>query len=82
MGIPISLQKIEEGRAYVLYAFGGPDASVGRVRLYKSTGDLELASLSSTEEDPDERYYLAQAVPRLQSYHDRATYPDTEQWET
>lgn len=81
MGIPISLEKIEEVRAYVLYAFGGPDASVGRVRLYKSTGNLELASLSPTEEAPDERYYLAHAVPRLQSYHDRATYPDADQWE-
>ncbi len=81
MGIPISLKKIEEARAYVLYAFGGPNASVGRVRLYKSTGTLELVFLSPIEENPDERYYLAHTVPRLQSYHDRATYPDADQWE-
>ena len=81
MGLPIILEKVEEARDYVLYAFGSADTTVGRVRLYKSTGDIELASFSETTERPDERYYLAQVVPRLQSYHDRGAYPDSDQWE-
>ena len=81
MGLPIILEKVEETRDCVLYAFGSADTTVGRVRLYKSTGDIELASLSETTERPDERYYLAQVVPRLQSYHDRGAYPDSDQWE-
>ena len=81
MGLPISVEKIEEAQSYLLYAFGPPDASVGRVRLYRSTGDIELAALSSPDDGPDERYYLACAVPRLQSYHERDSYPDLDQWE-
>ncbi|PSQ91252.1 MAG: hypothetical protein BRD43_00225 [Bacteroidetes bacterium QS_4_64_154] len=81
MGLPIILEKVEETRDCVLYAFGPADTTVGRVRLYKSTGDIELASFSETTERPDERYYLAQVVPRLQSYHDRGAYPDSDQWE-
>ena len=81
MGLPIILEKVEETRDCVLYAFGSADTTVGRVRLYKSTGDIELASFSETTERPDERYYLAQVVPRLQSYHDRVAYPDSDQWE-
>lgn len=81
MGLPISVKKIEEAQNYLLYAFGPPDASVGRVRLYKSTGDIELASLSSPDDGPDERYYLAHAVPRLQSYHERDSYPSLDRWE-
>ena len=81
MGLPIILEKVEETRDCVLYAFGSADTTVGRVRLYKSTGDIELAPFSETTERPDERYYLAQVVPRLQSYHDRGAYPDSDQWE-
>ena len=81
MGLPIILEKVEETRDCVLYAFGSADTTVGRVRLYKSTGNIELASFSETTERPDERYYLAQVVPRLQSYHDRGAYPDSDQWE-
>ena len=81
MGLPIILEKVEETRDCVLYAFGSADTTVGRVHLCKSTGDIELASFSETTERPDERYYLAQVVPRLQSYHDRGAYPDSDQWE-
>lgn len=81
MGLPMSVEKVEKAREYLLYAFGPPDASVGRVRLYKSSGDIELVSFSETDAGPDERYYLAHAVSRLQSYHDRGTYPDSDQWE-
>ena len=81
MGLPIILEKVEEARDYVLYAFGSADTTVGRVRLYKSTGDIELASFPETTERPGERYYLAQAVPRLRSYQERDTYPDLDRWE-
>jgi hypothetical protein len=82
MGLPISVEKVEEAQDYLLYAFGPPNEAVGRVRLYKSSGDIELTSFSGTGDGPDERYYLAHVVPRLQSYHDRDTYPESEQWET
>lgn len=81
MGLPISIEKVEETHDYVLYAFGSPDTTVGRARLYTSSGDLELVSFSETDEGPDKRYYLAHVVPRLQAYHSRATYPDSDQWE-
>ena len=81
MGLPIAVEKIEDAHHYVLYAFGPPQAPVGRVRLYPDSGDIELARLSETESEPDARYYLAQVVPRLQSYHDRDTYPDSDQWD-
>ena len=81
MGLTLSLEKVETAGDYLLYAFGPPDKTVGRVRLYPSSGDIELASLSETADGPDERYYLAHVVPRLQSYHDRGTYPEAEQWE-
>jgi hypothetical protein len=80
MGLPISVEKIEETHDYLLYASGGPNTSVGCVRLYKSSGDIELATFSETDEGPDRRYYLAHVVPRLRSYHDRGAYPDTDQW--
>ncbi|MFB6279322.1 MAG: hypothetical protein ABEK75_07435 [Salinibacter sp.] len=81
MGLPMSVEKVEEAHDYLLYAFGPPGAPVGRVRLYPDSGDIALAALSETPDGPDERYYLAQVVPRLQSYHDRGTYPDTDRWE-
>ena len=81
MGLSISLEKVEEARDYLLYAFGPPSEPVGRVRLYKSSGDIELASFSETADGPDERYYLAHVVPRLQTYHDHGAYPESERWE-
>jgi len=81
MGLPIAVEKVEEARDYLLYTFGPPDEPVGRVRLYKSSGDIELAAFSGTGEGPDERYYLAHVVPRLQSFHDRGAYPESEKWE-
>ena len=81
MGLPIFVDKVEEARDYFLYAFGPPGDPVGRVRLYKSSGDIELASFSGPTDGPGRRYYLAHVVPRLQSYHDRGTYPESERWE-
>ena len=81
MGLPISVEKVEKAQDYLLYAFGPPNEAVGRVRLYTASGDIELASFSETPDGPAERYYLAHVVPRLQSYHDRGTYPDADQWE-
>jgi hypothetical protein len=81
MGLSISLEKVEEARDYLLYAFGPPNEPVGRVRLYKSSGDIELATFSETADGPDERYYLAHVVPRLQTYQDDGDYPDSERWE-
>lgn len=81
MGLPMSVEKVEEARGYFLYAFGPPDEPVGRVRLDKSSGDIELASFSESDDSPDERYYLAHVVPRLQSYQEQDTYPNAEQWE-
>ena len=81
MGLRILVKKIEEAQAYVLYAFGPPESSVGRVRLYKSSGNIELASFSETDSGPDQRYYLAHVVPRLQAYHDESSFPDADRWE-
>ncbi len=81
MGLPIAVEKVEEAQRYVLYTFGAPGAPVGRVRLRKIDGDIELVSFSASHDGPDRRYYLAQVVPRLQSYHDRSSYPDVDQWD-
>jgi hypothetical protein len=80
MGLPMRVNKVDAAQEHLLYAFGSPEDIVGRVRLNTATGDIEVVSLSAPAEGPDQRYYLAQVVPRLQAFHDEARYPDTEQW--
>lgn len=81
MGLPVSVTKVEETPGHCVYAFGSPDATVGRVRLHKASGDVELIELSERSDAPSEQFYLAHLVPRLHGYHDRGTYPSSDQWE-
>jgi hypothetical protein len=80
MGLPMAVKKVEEAPDHCVYAFGAPDATVGRVRLYKADGDVELLDLAETADGPSEQFYLAHLVPRLHDYHDRDTYPASDQW--
>ena len=80
MGLPICIEKVDAAQERLLYAFGSPEDVVGYVRLNTETGDIELVSLSEPADGPDQRYYLAQVVPRLQAFHDETRYPDTAQW--
>jgi hypothetical protein len=80
MGVPISIEKTEETSTHCVYAFGSPGTTVGRARLDKSSGDVELLALNETDDGPSEQFYLAHLVPRLHAYHDRGTYPPDEQW--
>jgi hypothetical protein len=80
MGVPISIEKTDETSAHCVYTFGPPDAPVGRARLDKASGDVELLALDESSDGPSEQFYLAHLVPRLQRYHDQGTYPPAEQW--
>jgi len=81
MGLPMAVSKEEDTAEYCVYTFGSPDTTVGRVRLQKASGDLELLDLSERRNAPSEQFYLAHLVPRLRGYHDRGTYPARDQWE-
>lgn len=81
MGLPVSVEKVEETPDHCTYTFGSPDATMGRARLHKSSGNVELLDLSATGDGPRAPFYLAQVVPRLQAYHDRKAYPAGDQWE-
>jgi hypothetical protein len=81
MGVPLFVEKIEETPAHCVYTFGAPDATVGRVRVQKEAGDVELLELAEMDDGPSEQFYLAHLVPRLHAYHDRDTYPSNDQWE-
>jgi hypothetical protein len=83
MGLELSVVKKEETAAHCVYVFGPPAAPVGRVRLDKSSGDIELLSLpdgNDSDVPAGSRFYLAHLVPRLQAYHDRGAYPARDQW--
>jgi len=80
MGLPMAVEKVEDAPGHCVYAFGSPEAFVGRARLDKSSGDVELLELNETDDGPSEQFYLAHLVPRLHDYHDRGTYPPSEQW--
>jgi hypothetical protein len=81
MGVPIVVEKREDTPEYCVYAFGAPEAPVGRARLQKATGDVALLALNESGDGPSEQFYLAHLVPRLHGYHDRGTYPASDQWE-
>lgn len=81
MGLVLHLEKQEENSSFCVYVFGSPGASVGRVVLDKETGDIELEDLHTPSDGPSEQFYLAQAVSRLQTYHDQGTYPASDEWE-
>lgn len=81
MGLPVSVEKVEETPDHCTYAFGSPDATVGRARLHKSSGNVELLALSAPDDGPRAPFYLAQIVPRLQAYQERNVYPPSDQWE-
>jgi len=81
MGLSMSVEKVEDTPEYCVYTFGAPETHVGRVRVHKSSGDVELMELAEHDDTPSEQYYLAHLVPRLQSYHDRGSYPSDERWE-
>lgn len=80
MALSIHLKKVTEEENRCVYAFGEADTSVGRVALNKASGDIEVLDLSGTG-SPDERFYLAQVVPRLQTYHDHEHYPSHDCWD-
>ena len=81
MALSMAVEKIEETPTHCVYAFGGPGTTVGRVRVEKASGDVELLALNESGDGPSEQFYLAHLVPRLHDYHDRGAYPPTDQWE-
>jgi hypothetical protein len=77
----MAVEKVEESPAHCVYTFGAPDATVGRARVDKASGDVELLSLDESGDGPSEQFYLAHLLPRLHDYHDRDTYPDRDEWD-
>lgn len=80
MSLELSVVKEEETADDCVYAFGPPADPVGRVRLHKASGDIELLDVPERSDGLNEHFYLAHLVPRLQAYHDRGTYPDRDRW--
>jgi len=80
MGLTVVLNKEAETTAHCVYVVGADAGPLGRLRLRKPSGDVEVLDLSAPEDGSSRALYLAQAVPRLQAYHDAGTYPDREQW--
>lgn len=81
MAVTVSVEKQDETLDWCVYTFGGPDATVGRLTLNKTSGDVEIDELSEASGSANERYYLAHVVPRLQSYHEKQVYPDFDRWQ-
>jgi len=63
-----------------LYAIGTPGNMTGRVRLHKSSGDIEILDRPASADGLNPHFVLAEVVPRLQGYHDRRSYPDRDRW--
>jgi hypothetical protein len=87
MALPLAVWKDEETTAACVYAFGpapAPDApppdTAGRVRLQKASGDIEVLALPDPDDGANPRFLLAQAVSRLQAYHEAGAYPAHDRW--
>lgn len=81
MALSIVVRKVDETPRFCLYEIGSADATAGRVKVYKDSGDIELVGLSAADELPARPpLYLSQVVPRLQTYHEQAQYPDEDDW--
>lgn len=80
MGLSLVVEKNAETDDACVYAFGLPAETAGRVRLQKTSGDVEVLSLSDTTTGANPHFLLAHLVPHLHDYHDRGTYPDRDQW--
>lgn len=81
MSLTVSLTKRDEDANRCIYRFGTPEQPMGQVVLHKESGDIDLVDPPTKGEGPNERYVLAHVVPRLQTYHDRSQYPDSDRWE-
>jgi len=80
MSLSIVLNKVDETPHTLLYAFGVPDTTVGRVRLHKASGDVEIVELDDSGTPARPPFFLAQIIPRLQDFHARGTYPSHDRW--
>ena len=80
MSLSLVVEKDEDTDDACVYVFGAPEETAGRVRLQKSSGDVEVLTLSDSMTGANPRFLLAHLVPRLHDYHDRGTYPDRDQW--
>ena len=80
MALSLTLRKVDETPRYCLYDLGTGNAGVGRVKLYKDSGDVEVVRLSGEGLPARPPFYLAQGVFRLRTYRDRGRYPDQDAW--
>lgn len=80
MSLSVVLKKVNETPNDLIYSVGTPGESVGRVRLGKDTGEVEILEVCRTEAGPRPPFFLAQVVPRLHDYHERNTFPERDSW--
>jgi hypothetical protein len=80
MGLPLVVEKEEDTATHCVYAFGSPTDTIGRVRLLKGSGDVEVLDELEETDGPSAQFYLAHLVPRLHTYHDRDSYPAQDEW--
>lgn len=80
MSLSVVLKKEDETDDWCIYAFGTASETLGRVRLRKESGDIEILALDESPDAPGRSFYLAHVVPRLHNYHDRDAYPKQDRW--
>ncbi len=80
MSLSIVVEKKDETPDWCLYAFGTGSDTMGRVRLRKASGDIEILDLDEADGSSTRSFYLAHLVPRLHTYHDEDTYPAQDRW--
>lgn len=80
MALSVLLHKVDETRRYCLYDLGTGNAAAARLKLYKSSGDVEVVRLSDDALPARPPVYLAQGIPRLHRYHEQNRYPDHDAW--
>ena len=81
MGLTLVVTKEEDTPDRCVYTFGTSSETMGRVRLHKSSGDIEILGLSDTGDGASAKFCLAQIVPQLHDFHANDTYPPSERWQ-
>jgi hypothetical protein len=80
MSLSLIATKESETEEACVYAVGLADTPAGRIRLHKSSGDLSILERPAAPDGTGPQFLLAQAVSRLQGYHDRDSYPERDRW--
>jgi hypothetical protein len=77
MAVYIALRKVEETTEFATYEYGPDEVRVGRIRVLKQSGDMEV--LSEVPGD-DKRTFSPRAGRKLLLHWRAGEYPETTYW--